>query len=60
VSPVFREALSVDDATWVRGRGRALAQVLVKLPYYRDTNPPLAANVRYVIAEVLAEYRAIS
>jgi aminoglycoside phosphotransferase (APT) family kinase protein len=29
---VFREALGVDDATWIRGRGRALSQALLALP----------------------------
>jgi hypothetical protein len=27
---------------------------LIQLPYYRDTNPTLAANSRRVIREVLA------
>jgi aminoglycoside phosphotransferase (APT) family kinase protein len=52
---VFRDALQVDDATWERGRGRALAQALVQLPYYRDTNPTLAANARHVIREILTD-----
>ncbi|MDM7829892.1 aminoglycoside phosphotransferase family protein [Cellulomonas edaphi] len=52
---VFREALEVDDADWTRARARALAQALVQLPYYRDTNPALAANARHVIAEITAE-----
>ena len=54
---VFRAALQVDDTTWARGRGRALAQALVQLPYYRDTNPVLAANARHVIHEVLADHQ---
>ncbi|MEZ0446348.1 aminoglycoside phosphotransferase family protein [Cellulomonas sp. ICMP 17802] len=52
---VFREALEVDDVTWTRARAWALAQALVQLPYYRDTNPALAANARHVIREVTAE-----
>jgi aminoglycoside phosphotransferase (APT) family kinase protein len=48
---VFRARLGVDDATWARGRG------LIQLPYYRDTNPALAATARHVIDEVLADYR---
>src|SRR5271166_2719870 len=35
----FRSMLSVDDATWARGRGWALSMGLVALPYYRTTNP---------------------
>ncbi|MFG2987787.1 aminoglycoside phosphotransferase family protein [Streptomyces sp. NPDC048257] len=52
---VFREALGVDDATWRRGRGRALSQALIALPYYRTTNPAMAANARHVIRAVLEE-----
>ena len=51
----FRAAMRVDDSTWARGRGWALSTALVALPYYRDTNPVLAANSRYVIAAVLAD-----
>ena len=52
---VFRTGVGVDDATWDRGRGWALSIALIQLPYYKDTNPELAANARYVIAEVLAD-----
>ena len=52
---VFREALSVDDATWTRGRGRTLSQALIALPYYRRTNPTMADNARHVIHAVLGE-----
>ncbi len=53
--PAFRTALSVDDATWERGRAWALSIALVQLPYYRTTNPPLAANARHVVREVLTD-----
>jgi aminoglycoside phosphotransferase (APT) family kinase protein len=52
---VFRVELGADDATWARGRGWALSVALIQLPYYRDTNPALAANARHVIREVLAD-----
>lgn len=52
---VFREALAVDDATWIRGRGRTLSQALIALPYYRKTNPAMAHNARHVIQAVLEE-----
>ncbi|MET9697768.1 aminoglycoside phosphotransferase family protein [Streptomyces sp. NPDC006529] len=52
---VFREALGVDDATWIRGRGRTLSQALIALPYYRRTNPAMARNARHVIRTVLDE-----
>lgn len=51
---VFRAALAVDDATWLRGRGWALSVALIALPYYHTTNPTLASQARYAIAEVLA------
>ncbi len=51
----FREAMAVDDATWARGRGWALSPAVVALPYYRETNPGLAAIARHAIAEVLAD-----
>jgi aminoglycoside phosphotransferase (APT) family kinase protein len=55
VRDVFRTELGVDDATWHRGRGWALSVALIQLPYYKQTNPALAANARHVIREVLAE-----
>ncbi|GAA3549866.1 aminoglycoside phosphotransferase family protein [Kribbella ginsengisoli] len=55
---VYREALGVDADAWVRGRGRALSMALIQLPYYRDTNPGIAANAQHVINEVLADFTA--
>jgi aminoglycoside phosphotransferase (APT) family kinase protein len=51
----FRTTLEVDDATWARGRGWALSIALIQLPYYRDTNPALAASSRHVIREILTD-----
>jgi len=31
--------LQVDEASWLRGRGWALYQAVMALPYYWDTNP---------------------
>jgi aminoglycoside phosphotransferase (APT) family kinase protein len=52
---VFRSELEVDDATWERGRGWVLSMGLMAVPYYRDTNPPLAANARRWIEEALSD-----
>jgi aminoglycoside phosphotransferase (APT) family kinase protein len=52
---MFRAALTVDDATWARGRGWALSQALIFIPYYLDTNPVGVANARRTIDEVLAD-----
>jgi aminoglycoside phosphotransferase (APT) family kinase protein len=35
----LRERLGIDDDEWLRGRGWALSQAAIALPYYRDTNP---------------------
>jgi aminoglycoside phosphotransferase (APT) family kinase protein len=51
----FRAALTVDDATWARGRGWALSQALIFIPYYRDTNPVGVASARHMIEQVLAD-----
>lgn len=51
----FRAALGVDEYTWKRGRGWALSNALIALPYYKETNPVLANNARYVIQEVVKD-----
>lgn len=57
VRPEFRSQTGVDEATWKRGRAWALSIALIQLPYYFQTNLPLAANARYVIGEALADFR---
>ncbi|MET8085496.1 aminoglycoside phosphotransferase family protein [Micromonospora sp. NPDC005237] len=49
----YRRALGVDDATWERGRGWALAQAINALPYYVDTNPVMADIARHTLRAVL-------
>jgi aminoglycoside phosphotransferase (APT) family kinase protein len=52
----FRAELSVDEATWARGRGWALSQALNALSYYTlETNPLLVHEARRWMAEVLAD-----
>ena len=52
---IFRNALSVDEATWARGRGWALSQAVVALAYYTlETNPVLVREADRWLAEVLA------
>ena len=53
--PRFRSALSIDDATWARGRGWALSVALIALPYYLHTNPVLVGMSRRAIDGVLAD-----
>jgi aminoglycoside phosphotransferase (APT) family kinase protein len=52
---VFREALAVDDATWLRAQGWAVSQALIALGYYTlETNPALVREARRWLEEVLA------
>ncbi len=51
---VFREKLNVDDATWARGRGQALSQAVIFIPYYLTTNPVGVRYARRMIDEILA------
>lgn len=55
---VFRTALQVEEATWLRGRAHALSQAVIFIPYYLNTNPVGVANARHMLAEVLGEYQA--
>ncbi|MFI7017410.1 aminoglycoside phosphotransferase family protein [Streptomyces sp. NPDC050164] len=57
VRGVFRAAVGAEDAEWARGRGWALSIAVIALPYYWETNPPVAANSRHVIGEIVAESR---
>jgi aminoglycoside phosphotransferase (APT) family kinase protein len=53
----FREALSVDAATWTRGHGWALSQALNALSYYTlETNAVLVREARRWLTEVLADH----
>ncbi|WP_245899330.1 aminoglycoside phosphotransferase family protein [Nonomuraea indica] len=53
----FRERLSVDDASWARGRGWALWKTMVTCSStLGDTGRP-ALEARRALTEILAEYR---
>ncbi|MFC3572652.1 aminoglycoside phosphotransferase family protein [Streptomyces yaanensis] len=49
----FRDALGVDDATWTRGRGWALATGLNAYTAYAAVNPRVAAQTTRQITEAL-------
>ncbi|WP_432098073.1 aminoglycoside phosphotransferase family protein [Streptomyces sp. WAC 04229] len=49
----FRDALGVDDATWMRGRGWALATGLNAYTYYAAVNPRVAAQTTRQITQAL-------
>ncbi|HEY2264725.1 MAG TPA: aminoglycoside phosphotransferase family protein [Streptosporangiaceae bacterium] len=53
---VFRDALGAGD--WDRARGVALHQAVMLIPYYRVTNPGMAALGRRTVGQVLADIRA--
>jgi len=50
----FRAALDVDEDTWARGRGWALVQAAVAIPYYRDINPGMTAMALYALRQLEA------
>jgi aminoglycoside phosphotransferase (APT) family kinase protein len=54
----FRAALGVDDATWARGRGFALHQALLIIPYYPETNPAFVTMATRTVGEILADHGA--
>ncbi|HEU5279403.1 MAG TPA: aminoglycoside phosphotransferase family protein [Gaiellaceae bacterium] len=51
----YRAELQIDDASWLRGRGWALFQAVVALPYYWDTNPGMIGQASNALEQVLAE-----
>ena len=53
--PIFRELLEIDDATWTRGRGWALSQAMIALPYYLHTYPVIVQEAWRWLAEALAD-----
>ena len=53
--PIFRELLEIDDSTWARGRGWALSQAMIALPYYRYTYPMIVQQAKRWLTEVLAD-----
>ena len=54
----FRDALSDSGGAWDRARGVALHQAVMLIPYYRETNPGMAALGRRTVGQVLADLRA--
>jgi aminoglycoside phosphotransferase (APT) family kinase protein len=49
----YRRELGAGDAMWERGRGWAIIQAIVALPYYADTNPVMAGTARHTLSAVL-------
>jgi len=51
----YRTELGVDDASWLRGRGWALYQAVLALPYYWDTNPGMIRQASHALEQLLAD-----
>jgi aminoglycoside phosphotransferase (APT) family kinase protein len=51
----FRGALDRGDGAWDRARGVALHQAVMLIPYYRATNPGMAALGQRTVGQVLAD-----
>jgi aminoglycoside phosphotransferase (APT) family kinase protein len=51
----FREMLEPDDTTWARGRGIALHQAAMIIPYYTVTNPAFVELARRTVEQILDE-----
>jgi aminoglycoside phosphotransferase (APT) family kinase protein len=52
---VFRKELQIDDDTWIRGKGWALAIALTIIPYYLYTNPVLVSVAKTIIYELIGD-----
>lgn len=50
----FRAELEVDDGAWLRGRGWALCQAVMALPYYWNTNPGIVRQASHALTQALA------
>jgi aminoglycoside phosphotransferase (APT) family kinase protein len=52
----FREAVGVDEETWVRGRAWVMPLALMTFPYYGATMPERCRSRLAMAHAVLAEY----
>lgn len=52
---VYRDALGFDDHTWARGRGWALHQAMLFVPYYTETIPDGVDAARRRLERLLAD-----
>ncbi|MHB8467758.1 MAG: phosphotransferase, partial [Acidimicrobiales bacterium] len=53
---VYRTALTIVDATWARGRGWALQQAVLFIPYYAETIPDGVTAARRRLDALLNEH----
>jgi aminoglycoside phosphotransferase (APT) family kinase protein len=52
----YREALDVDDTTWLRARGWALSLVIIAIPYYLERRPGTLAGGLESVADILSDF----
>ncbi len=52
---IFRDALELDDATWLRSAGVALRFAAFAYPYYMNTNPVLTGIASHSIKAILED-----
>ncbi|MEU8222148.1 aminoglycoside phosphotransferase family protein [Kribbella sp. NPDC048915] len=50
----FREALEVDEATWLRARGWVLSLRIIAIPYYRHRFPDSIPDGQAAVADILS------
>ena len=51
----FHDALGLDEAAWLRGRGWALQPSISAMTYYAETAPERAELARQTVEQVLAD-----
>ena len=52
----FRTEIAPDDGGWSRGRGIALHQAVMIIPYYTETNPRFVELARRTIDQILDDF----
>ncbi len=53
---IFRDALELDNATWLRSAGVALRGAAFAYPYYVNTNPVLTGIATHSIQQILLDH----
>jgi aminoglycoside phosphotransferase (APT) family kinase protein len=52
----YREALEIDDTTWLRARGWALSLVVIAIPYYLTRRPGTLPDSKDAVADILSDF----
>jgi aminoglycoside phosphotransferase (APT) family kinase protein len=54
----YRAALDPDDGAWSRGRGIALHQAAMIIPYYVESNPGFVEVARNTVEQIVEDFRS--